>query len=230
MALFNKTALKEKLITAMYTNVKVDDRALQKFTKVATIRTIRKDHSPYGRGLFQYFRKDLGIPAETTIAESDFCNYINAKINCLLGRATDTGRLGKQIHQSLLGYLTTTTTQAITETLCIINTDIKHYVTKQFSQVQQPVKSNPEEYKYKSNNPTTAQDKSTVNKKPRFLFPTTFSYHQTPHSRIVFNPLLETQIETPQTLENSHPWGQHSWTKSLGKYGLLFGNLTPTAS
>ncbi|KAG9297653.1 hypothetical protein G9A89_011168 [Geosiphon pyriformis] len=93
----------------------------------------------------------LGIPAETAYAESNFCNYINAKINCLLGRATNTGRLEEQIHQSLLGYSTATTTQAIAETLRIINTDIKYY-------------------------------------------------------------------------------NQHSWTKSLGEYGSLFGNLTPAAS
>ncbi|KAG9295896.1 hypothetical protein G9A89_006635 [Geosiphon pyriformis] len=147
--------------------------APQKYTKVATIGTIKKDHFSYRRALFQYFRKDLGIPAEITITKSDFCNYINAKIN------------------------------SITETLCIVNINIKHYVTKQFPQVQQPVESNPEKYEYGPNNPTTAQNKSTVNKKPR--------------------------SETPQTLENSHLWNQHSWTKLLGEYELLFGNLTPTA-
>ncbi|KAG9298012.1 hypothetical protein G9A89_018840 [Geosiphon pyriformis] len=61
--------------------------------------------------------------------------------------------------------------------------DIKHYMTKQFSQVQQPVESNPEEYEDKSNNPATAQTKSTVNKKPRFLFSTTSSYYQTPQTQ-----------------------------------------------
>ncbi|KAG9303262.1 hypothetical protein G9A89_013588 [Geosiphon pyriformis] len=55
----------------------------QKYIKVATIGTIGKDHSSYGKALFQYFRKDLGIPAGTAYAESDFCNYINAKIDCL---------------------------------------------------------------------------------------------------------------------------------------------------
>ncbi|KAG9302044.1 hypothetical protein G9A89_021088 [Geosiphon pyriformis] len=190
----------------------------QKYIKVVTIRTIGKDHSSYRKALFQYFRKDLGIPAGTTYAESDFCNYINAKIDCLLGRATDIGRLGEQIHQT------------ITETLCIIDTDIKYYVAQRFPQVQQPVESNSEEYENKSNNPITAQAKSMVNKKPRVLFPTTFSYHQTPQSRIVFNPPLETQLETPRTPGNSHPWNQHSWTKLLEKYGLLFGNLTPAAS
>ncbi|KAG9299982.1 hypothetical protein G9A89_009710 [Geosiphon pyriformis] len=113
------------------------------------------------KALFQYFQKDLEIPAETTITESDFCNYINAKINCLLGRTTDTERLGEQIYQTLLG----------------------------------------------SNNPTTAQD-----------------------NRIVFNPPPETQLKTPQTPGNPHPWGQYSWTKSLGEYGSLFENLIPTAS
>ncbi|KAG9300063.1 hypothetical protein G9A89_018341 [Geosiphon pyriformis] len=103
-------------------------------------------------------------------------------------------------------------------------------MTKQFSQVQQPVESDLEKYKYGSNNPTTAQDKSIVNKKPRFLSPITFSYHQILQNRIVFNLPLEIQSETPQTPENPHPWGQHSWTKSLGEYRLLFGNLTPTAS
>ncbi|KAG9288719.1 hypothetical protein G9A89_004338 [Geosiphon pyriformis] len=100
-------------------------------------------------------------------------------------------------------------------------------MAKQFSQVQQLVESNPEKYKNKSNNLTTAQAKSMVNKKPRFLSPTTPLYYQTPQSRIVFNPPPETQLETPQTPENLHPWNQHSWTKLLRKYGLLFGNLTP---
>ncbi|KAG9294731.1 hypothetical protein G9A89_008210 [Geosiphon pyriformis] len=142
--------------------------ALQRYTKVVTIRTIEKNHS------------------------FDFCNYINTKINCLLGHITDTGRLEKQIHQSLLGYSTTTITQAIAETLCIVDTNIKHYITKQFSQIQQPVESDPEEYKYRSNNLTTAQDKSMINKKPRFLSLTIPSYHQTLQSSIVFNPPLET--------------------------------------
>ncbi|KAG9299287.1 hypothetical protein G9A89_013935 [Geosiphon pyriformis] len=90
--------------------------------------------------------------------------------------------------------------------------DIKYYVTQRFPQVQQPVESDSEEYENKSNNPVTAQAKSTVNKKPRVLFSTTSSYYQTSQSRIVFNPSLETH-----------------WTKSLGEYGLLFGNLTPAA-
>ncbi|KAG9307394.1 hypothetical protein G9A89_017223 [Geosiphon pyriformis] len=184
----------------------------QKYIKVATIETIGKDHSSYGKALFQYFRKDLGIPARTAYAESDFCNYINAKIDCLLGRTTDTRRLGEQIHQSLLGYSTAMITRAIAETLHIIDTDIKYYVAQQFSQVQQPVESDPKEYENKFNNPITAQAKFTVNKKPRVLSPTTLSYHQTPQSRIVFNPPPETH-----------------WTKSLGEYGLLFGNLTPAA-
>ncbi|KAG9300260.1 hypothetical protein G9A89_011333 [Geosiphon pyriformis] len=156
------------------------NRTSQRYTKVVTIETIGKNHSSYGRALFQYFQKDLRIPAETTIAESDFCNYINTKINCLLGWATNTERLKKQIHQSLLRYSIITNTQAITEILCIIDMDIKHYLTKQFSQVQQPIESDLEEYEYKSNNPTTAQDKSM--------------------------------------------------NKSLGEYGSLFENLTPTAS
>ncbi|KAG9286091.1 hypothetical protein G9A89_022768 [Geosiphon pyriformis] len=130
--------------------------APQKYTKVVTIETIEKDHFSYGKALFQYFRKDLGIPTETTITESDFCNYINAKINYLLDHTTNTKRFGEQIHQSLLRYLITTTTRAIVETLHIVDKDIKHYVTKQFSQVQQPVESNSEEYEYRSNNPTTA--------------------------------------------------------------------------
>ncbi|KAG9301870.1 hypothetical protein G9A89_004549 [Geosiphon pyriformis] len=134
---------------------------------------------------------------------------------------TDTEKLGEQIHQSLLEYSTTTITQAIAETLYIVNSDIKHYVTNQFSQIQQPVESNLKEYKYRSNNLTTVQDKSTVNKKPRILSPTTSSYHQTPQSRIVFNSHPKTQLETPCTSGNSHPWGQHSWTKSLEEYELL---------
>ncbi|KAG9288289.1 hypothetical protein G9A89_021320 [Geosiphon pyriformis] len=132
---------------------------------MVTIGTIRKDHSSYGKALFQYFQKDLGIPAGTAYAE-----------------------------------------------------------------IQQPVESNPEEYKNKSNNLITAQAKSMVNKKPRVFSPTTPLYYQTPQSRIVFNPLPETQSETPQTSGNPHPWNQHSWTKSLGKYGSLFGNLNPAAS
>ncbi|KAG9294755.1 hypothetical protein G9A89_008234 [Geosiphon pyriformis] len=184
----------------------------QKYIKVVTIRTIGKDHFLYGKALFQYFQKDLGISAETAYTKSNFCNYINAKIDCLLDCTTDTGKLGEQIHQSLLGYLTAMTTQAIAETLHIIDTDIKYY-----------------EYENKSNNPITAQAKSMVNKKPRILFPTTPSYYQTSQSRIVFNLLQETQLETLQTPENSHPWNQHNWTKSLGEYGLLFGNLTPAA-
>ncbi|KAG9303356.1 hypothetical protein G9A89_013682 [Geosiphon pyriformis] len=44
--------------------------------------------------------------------------------------------------------------------------DIKHYITKQFSQVQPPVESNSEKYENGSNNSTTAQDKFMVNKKP----------------------------------------------------------------
>ncbi|KAG9305668.1 hypothetical protein G9A89_022590 [Geosiphon pyriformis] len=142
--------------------------------------------------------------------------------------ATDTERLEKQIHQSLLGYSTAITTQTITKTLCIIDTNIKYYMAKQFLQVQQPVKSNPEEYKNKFNNPITAQAKSTVNKKPRFLSPTTPSYHQTLQSRIVFNSPSETQSETPQTPGNPYSWNQHSWTKSLEEYGSLFGNFSST--
>ncbi|KAG9296872.1 hypothetical protein G9A89_006827 [Geosiphon pyriformis] len=99
-----------------------------------------------------------------------------------------------------------------------------------YAEIQQPVESDSEEYKNKFNNPVTAQAKSMVNKKPKVLSPTTPSYHQTPQSRIVFNPPLETQSETPRTPGNPHPWNQHSWTKSLGEYGLLFGNLTPAAS
>ncbi|KAG9294256.1 hypothetical protein G9A89_021615 [Geosiphon pyriformis] len=142
----------------------------QKYIKVATIGTIGKDHSSYGKALFQYFQKDLEIPVGTTYIET------------------------------------------ITETLHIIDTDIKYYVAQRFPQVQQPVESDSEEYENKSNNPVTAQAKPTVNKKPRALSPTTPSYHQTPQSIIVFNPPLETH-----------------WTKSLGEYGLLFGNLTPAA-
>ncbi|KAG9305324.1 hypothetical protein G9A89_007819 [Geosiphon pyriformis] len=198
-------------------------------TLLVTIETIGKDHSSYGKALFQYFRKDLGIPAGTAYTESDFCNYINTKIDCLLGCATDTGRLGEQIHQSLLGYSTAMTTRAIVETLRIIDTDIKYYMAQRFPQVQQPVESDPKEYENKSNKPVTAQAKSTVNKKPRVLSLTTSSYHQTPQSRIVFNPPPETQLETPRTPGNPHSWNQHSWTKLLEEYGLLFGNLNPAA-
>ncbi|KAG9305431.1 hypothetical protein G9A89_021149 [Geosiphon pyriformis] len=171
----------------------------QKYIKVATIGTIGKDHFSYGKALFQYFRKDLGIPAGITYAESDFCNYINTKINCLLGCTTDTGRLGEQIYQSLLKYSTATTTQAIAETLCIIDTDIKYYMAQQFPQVQQPVESDSEDTKMNLTN------------------------------LIVFNPPPETQLEIPQTPGNLHPWNQHSWTKSLGEYGSLFENLNSAA-
>ncbi|KAG9286346.1 hypothetical protein G9A89_014512 [Geosiphon pyriformis] len=102
-------------------------------------------------------------------------------------------------------------------------------MTKQFSQVQQPVESDLEEYKYRFNNSTTAQDKSTVNKKPRIFFPTTPLYYQTLQSRIVFNPPPKIQLETPQTPGNPHLWNQQSWNKSLGEYRSLFGNLTPAA-
>ncbi|KAG9286730.1 hypothetical protein G9A89_012280 [Geosiphon pyriformis] len=129
-----------------------------------TIGTIGKNHSSYGKALFQYFRKDLRIAAGTT-----------------------------------------------------------------YTEIQQPVKSDPKEYENKSNKPITAQAKSMVNKKPRILSPTTLLYHQTPQNRIVFNPLPKTQSETPQTPENPHPWNQHSWTKSLGEYGSLFGNFNPAA-
>ncbi|KAG9303942.1 hypothetical protein G9A89_005852 [Geosiphon pyriformis] len=143
----------------------------------------------------------MGIPAGTAYTESDFCNYINAKIDCLLGRATDTGRLGEQIHQSLLGYSTAMTTQAIAETLCIINTDIKYYMAQQFSQVQQPVEFNSEEYENKSNNPVTAQAKFTVNKKPRVLFPTTPSYHQTLQIGNTMNSWKSTPLESTQLID-----------------------------
>ncbi|KAG9289637.1 hypothetical protein G9A89_014372 [Geosiphon pyriformis] len=91
-------------------------------------------------------------------------------------------------------YAETTTTRAIAETLHIIDTDIKYYMTQQFSQVQQPVESDPEEYENKSNNPITAQAKSIVNKKPRVLSPTTPSYHQTPQTQNLAesaSPLME---------------------------------------
>ncbi|KAG9284370.1 hypothetical protein G9A89_023627 [Geosiphon pyriformis] len=139
-------AINEK--QTLYHITKELNGAPQKYTKVVTIETIEKDHSSYRKALFQYFQKDLGISAETTIAE-----------------------------------------------------------------IQQPVESDPEEYEYGSNNPTTAQDKFTVNKKLRILSPTTPLYHQTPQSRIVFNPPPETH-----------------WNKLLEEYGSLFGNLTPAAS
>ncbi|KAG9306524.1 hypothetical protein G9A89_004721 [Geosiphon pyriformis] len=96
--------------------------------------------------------------------------------------------------------------------------------------LQQPVESDPEEYEDETNNSVTAQAKSMVNKKPRFFSPTTPSYHQTLQSKIVFNPPPETQSKTSQTPKNPHPWNQHSWTKLLGEYGSLFGNLIPAAS
>ncbi|KAG9306207.1 hypothetical protein G9A89_016111 [Geosiphon pyriformis] len=151
------TLTQKKKQTTLKDNPKLEHQTLlsypiqftspQKYTKVMTIGTIKKDHFSYGKALFQYFRKNLRIPAETTITK-----------------------------------------------------------------IQQPVESDPEEYKNRFNNLTTAQDKSMVNKKPRFLFPITSSYHQTPQSRIVFNPLLKTH-----------------WTKLLREYRSLFGNFTPTA-
>ncbi|KAG9292757.1 hypothetical protein G9A89_001287 [Geosiphon pyriformis] len=101
-----------------------------------TIGTIGKDYSSYRKALFQYFQKDLRIPAEIAYAEME---------------------------------------------------------------------SNSEKYENEFNNSVTAQAKSTVNKKPKVLSPTTPSYHQTPQSRIVFNPPPETQSETPQTPGNPHP-------------------------
>ncbi|KAG9284364.1 hypothetical protein G9A89_023621 [Geosiphon pyriformis] len=214
-------------------SVPYNQRTQQNYIEDASsiIESTKHYHFPYPPCLSVTFGAPyLEIPTGTTYTESDFCNYINAKIDCLLGHTTDTGKLGEQIYQSLLGYSTATTTRTIAETLHIINTDIKYYMAQQFPQVQQPVKSDPEEYENESNNPITAQAKSTVNKKPRVLSPITPSYYQTPQSRIVFNPPLETQLETPRTPENPHPWNQHSWTKSLGEYGSLFGNLNPAAS
>ncbi|KAG9290714.1 hypothetical protein G9A89_011677 [Geosiphon pyriformis] len=108
-----------------------------------------------------------------------------------MGHTTDTKRLEEQIHQSLLEYSTAMTTQAIAETLYIIDIDIKYYITKQFFQVQQLVESDSEEYKNESNNPITAQAKFMVNKKPRFLSPTTLLYHQTPQKLPPTQPLTK---------------------------------------
>ncbi|KAG9286143.1 hypothetical protein G9A89_010157 [Geosiphon pyriformis] len=181
----------------------------QKYIKVVTIGTIRKDHFSYRKALFQYFRKDLRIPVETAYAESNFCNYINTKIDCLLDCATDTERLKKQIYQSLLGYSTAMTTQAITETLHIIDTNIKYY-----------------EYKNEFNNPVTAQAKSTINKKPRVLSPTTLSYHQTLQSRIVFNPPLKTQ-KIWIAVWKSYPSSQSNRRKPIPATQILAKHGTP---
>ncbi|KAG9289639.1 hypothetical protein G9A89_014374 [Geosiphon pyriformis] len=80
-------------------------------------------------------------------------------------------------------------------------------MTQRFPQVQQPVESNPKEYKNESNNPITAQAKSTVNKKPRVLFPTTSSYHQTSQKEYesLFGNLTPA---ASQTKENPLTWEQ----------------------
>ncbi|KAG9287978.1 hypothetical protein G9A89_017573 [Geosiphon pyriformis] len=173
-----KAHIYEKHCNQRKTNsVPYNQRTQQNYAEDASsiIESTKRYHFPYPPSLPVTFGAPyLEIPARTAYAESDFCNYINAKIDCLLGRVTDTGRLGEQIYQSLLGYSTAMTTRAIAETLHIINTDIKYY-----------------EYENESNNPVTAQAKSIVNKKPRVLSPTTSSYYQTLQSRIVFNPPLE---------------------------------------
>ncbi|KAG9298206.1 hypothetical protein G9A89_002694 [Geosiphon pyriformis] len=94
--------------------------------------------------------------------------------------------------------------------------NIKHYITKQFPQVQQPVESDPEEYKYRSNNPTTAQDKFTVNKKPRVLFPTTSLYHQTPQKEygLLFGNLTPTLNKTDRNTSTWEPPPTQSLTES----------------
>ncbi|KAG9305101.1 hypothetical protein G9A89_007741 [Geosiphon pyriformis] len=101
-----------------------------------------KNHSSYGKALFQYFQKDLEIPAETT-----------------------------------------------------------------YTEIQQPVKFDLEEYENKSNNPITAQAKSTVNKKPRVLSPITPSYHQTPQiaSQIEKNPSTWEQPPAQNLAELASP-------------------------
>ncbi|KAG9300336.1 hypothetical protein G9A89_011409 [Geosiphon pyriformis] len=120
---------------------------------------------------------------------------------------TDTGKLGEQIYHKLLGYLTNTTTQAIAETLCIIDTNIKHYMKKRFPQVNQPGELDSERDESGFNSTTEKkQAQSTVNKKPKLLSLTTLSYYQTSQSRIVLN----SPPETPQTSGNSYPWGHHS--------------------
>ncbi|KAG9286529.1 hypothetical protein G9A89_014695 [Geosiphon pyriformis] len=69
------------------------------------------------------------------------------------------------------------------------------------------MESDLEEYKDKSNNPITAQAKFTVNKKPRFLSPTTLLYHQTPQREygLLFGNLIPA---ANQTEENLSTWEQ----------------------
>ncbi|KAG9300717.1 hypothetical protein G9A89_023515 [Geosiphon pyriformis] len=170
---------------------------------LSIIESTKCYHFPYPPSLPITFNAlYLGIPAKTTYTESDFCNYINAKIDCLLGCTTDTGRLGEQIYQSLLEYSTATTTRAITETLHIIDTDIKYYM----------------EYKNESNNSVTAQAKSTVNKKPRVFSPTTPSYYQTPQIGNTTNSWKSTPLESTQLDQITR------------KIWIAVGNLTPAAS
>ncbi|KAG9290648.1 hypothetical protein G9A89_011611 [Geosiphon pyriformis] len=73
--------------------------------------------------------------------------------------------------------------------------------------LQQPVEFNSEEYKNESNNSITVQAKSTVNKKPRVLSPTTLSYHQTPQKEYgsLFGNLTPT---AGQTEGNPSTWEQ----------------------
>ncbi|KAG9292725.1 hypothetical protein G9A89_008313 [Geosiphon pyriformis] len=85
------------------------------------------------------------IPAETTITESNFCNYINTKIN-----------------------------------------------------LQQPIESDPEKYKYRFNNPTIVQDKSMVNKKPSWT-------KSLGEYRLLFENLTST---ASQTERNISTWEQ----------------------
>ncbi|KAG9304190.1 hypothetical protein G9A89_019752 [Geosiphon pyriformis] len=84
---------------------------------------------------------------------------------------------------------------------------VNNNIAQRFPQVQQPVESDPEEYENKSNNPVTTQAKSTVNKKPRVLSPTTPSYHQTPQREYgsLFGNLTPA---ASQTEENPSTWEQ----------------------
>ncbi|KAG9307012.1 hypothetical protein G9A89_003063 [Geosiphon pyriformis] len=144
----------------------------------------------------------------------------------------NTEKLGEQIHQSLLRYSITTTTQVITKTLRIVDMDIKYYLTKQFFQVQQPVESDLEKYKYRSNNFTTAQDKFMVNKKPKVFSSTTPSYHQTPQKPLPTQPLTESSTTSSEKTAILQPIGKINKEKqpelALGEHSTSINKTLPT--
>ncbi|KAG9285602.1 hypothetical protein G9A89_009242 [Geosiphon pyriformis] len=150
---------------------------------MATIRTVEKNHFLYGRALFQYLREDLEIPAKTVTAEK---------------------KLGEQIYHKLLEYLTNTTVHVIAETLRIINTDIKHYIKKCFSQTPKKISSNSiQQLEGNKLNPQSTRNQDS--------FPQQLHY-------ITRHPKVELYSIPPET----------HWTKSLEEYGQEHVNLRTT--